>query len=590
MGWEGWFTLGVLLVTLVLLARETWAPAHTMLGATIALLVAGVIGAQEAFSGFGNPAPITVAALYVLARGVEKTGLLQPVLSVLLGRQVGERGPLRRLIPTSAAASAFLNNTPLVAMLIPPLTDWADRSGRSPSRFLMPVSYAVILGGAITVMGTSTNLVVSGLLEARGGSPMGFFEITPIGLPVAIVGIVILIATSPLLLPDRRAARQALGGEAAREFTVHMIVEPGGALDGRAVAEGGLRHLHGVFLVELQRAGQLIAPVASDTVMRGGDRLCFVGRADDVVDLHAIRGLISAEQAHVTHFDTARHTFFEVVIGAASPLVGRTLRSAQFRGRYQAAVVAIHRAGHRINAKLGEVELRTGDTLLLLADPDFRTRWREHSDFLLVSRLGGTPPGVTRKAWFVGLVTVAIVLVAGLGLLPMLHVSLLGAVALVAFGVLTGSEARAAVDLEVIVIVATSFGLAAAMDNSGLADRLAGLVVGAFSGIGNLGVLLGIILATSLLTELVTNNAAAALMFPIAMGAATSIGADPRHFALVVAVMASCSFLTPIGYQTNTMVYGPGGYRFGDFARLGAPLTAAVMITILVVARVVYGL
>jgi di/tricarboxylate transporter len=315
-----------------------------------------------------------------------------------------------------------------------------------------------------------------------------------------------------------------------------------------------------------------------------------VGRADDVVDLHAIRGLISAEQAHVTHFDTARHTFFEVVIGAASPLVGRTLRSAQFRGRYQAAVVAIHRAGHRINAKLGEVELRTGDTLLLLADPDFRTRWREHSDFLLVSRLGGTPPGVTRKAWFVGLVTVAIVLVAGLGLLPMLHVSLLGAVALVAFGVLTGSEARAAVDLEVIVIVATSFGLAAAMDNSGLADRLAGLVVGAFSGIGNLGVLLGIILATSLLTELVTNNAAAALMFPIAMGAATSIGADPRHFALVVAVMASCSFLTPIGYQTNTMVYGPGGYRFGDFARLGAPLTAAVMITILVVARVVYGL
>jgi di/tricarboxylate transporter len=590
MGWEGWFTLGVLIVTLVLLARETWAPAHTMLGATIALLVAGVIGGQEAFAGFGNPAPITVAALYVLARAVEKTGLLQPVLAVLLGRQMGERGPLRRLLPTSATASAFLNNTPLVAMLIPPLSDWADRSGRSPSRYLMPVSYAVILGGAVTVMGTSTNLVISGLLEARGGPPMGFFEITTIGLPVALIGVLILTVTSPLLLPDRLAARQALGREAVREFTVHMVVEPGGALDGKAVAEGGLRHLHGVFLVELERGGELIAPVASDTVMRGGDRLCFVGRADDVVDLHAIRGLISAEQAHVTHFDTARHTFFEVVIGAASPLVGRTLRSAQFRSRYQAAVVAIHRAGHRINAKLGEVELRIGDTLLLLADPQFRTRWREHSDFLLVSRLGGTPPGVTRKAWFVGLVTIAIVLVAGLGLLPMLQAALLGAVALVAFGVLTGSEARAAVDLEVIVIVATSFGLAAAMDNSGLADRLAGLVVGAFSGMGNLGVLLGIILATSLLTELVTNNAAAALMFPIAIGTATRIGADPRLFALVVAVMASCSFLTPIGYQTNTMVYGPGGYRFGDFARLGAPLTASVMITILAVARLVYGL
>lgn len=590
MGWEGWFTLAVLLVTLVLLARETYAPAHTMLGAVILLLVTGIISSREAFAGFGNPAPVTVASLYVLARAVEKTGLLVPVLGVLLGGTSGERGPLRRLLPTSAAASAFLNNTPLVAMLIPTVSDWADRSGRSPSRYLMPISYAVILGGAVTVMGTSTNLVVSGLLEAHGQPAMGFFEISPIGLPVAIAGLIVLMATSSLLLPSRLPARQALGAQAVREFTVHMVVEPQGALDGKAVAEGGLRHLKGVFLVELERAGELIAPVSSETVMRGGDRLCFVGRADDVVDLHAIRGLVSAEQAHVTHFDTARHTFFEVVVGAASPLVGRTLRTAQFRARYQAAVVAIHRAGHRINAKLGEVELRIGDTLLLLADPGFRSRWREHSDFLLISQLGGTPPGVTRKAWFVGVVTVGIVLVAGSGVLPMLHASLLGAVALVGFGVLTAGEARAAVDLEVIVIVAASFGLAAAMENSGLADGLAGLVVGSFSGWGTMGVLLGIILATSLVTELVTNNAAAALLFPVAIGAAERLDADPRAFAMIVAVMASTSFLTPIGYQTNTMVYGPGGYRFGDFARLGAPLTLTVMVTILVVARLVYGL
>jgi di/tricarboxylate transporter len=590
MGWEAWFTLGVLLMTLVLLARETYAPAHTMLGATIVLLVAGIITGPEAFAGFGNPAPITVAALYVLARAVEKTGLLQPVLGVLLGRTTGESGPLRRLLPTSAAASAFLNNTPLVAMLIPPVSDWAYRSGRSPSRYLMPISYAVILGGAITVMGTSTNLVVSGLMESRLGAPMGFFEITPIGLPVAILGVILLTFTSSRLLPSRLPARDSLAALASREFTVHMVVESGGALDGRSVAEGGLRHLKGVFLVELDRAGERIAPVSSETVMRGNDRLCFVGRADDVVDLHIIRGLISAEQAQVTHFDTARHTFFEVVVGPGSPLVGQTLKSAEFRGRYQAAVVAIHRAGHRLNAKLGEVELRIGDTLLVLADPGFRTRWREHADFLLIAQLGGSAPGITRKAWFVAVVTVAIVLVAGVGLLPMLQASLLGAVALVAFGVLTASEARAAVDLEVIMIVATSFGLATAMSNSGLADHLSRLVVGAFDGWGTLGVLLGIVLATSLVTELVTNNAAAALLFPVAVGAAERVGADPRIFAMVVAVMASTSFLTPIGYQTNTMVYGPGGYRFGDFARLGAPLTITVIITILVVARVGYHL
>ncbi len=588
MAWEGWFTLAVTLATLVLLARETYAPASIMVGATILLLLVGIINPQEAFSGFGNPAPITVAALYILARAVEKTGLLQPVLAVLLGSGQSERGPLKRLLPSSAAASAFLNNTPLIAMLIPPVTDWAERSGHSPSRYLMPLSYAVILGGVVTVMGTSTNLVVSGFLEARGQAPMGLFEITPIGLPVAVVGVVILLLTAPVLLAERRPARSDIG-EIAREFAVNMVVVKGGVLDGKAVEEGGLRNLQGVYLVEIERSGEVIAPVASTTVIRGGDRLCFVGRVDQVVDLQLMRGLVSSEQHHITEFDTVRHSFFEAVVGAASPLLGKTLKQAEFRSRYQAAVVAIHRAGHRINAKLGEVELRVGDTLLVLADAGFRDRWRDRTDFLLVSKLGGTAPAVTRKAWLVALVTFAIVGVAGLGLLPMLQAALLGAVALVAFGVLTAGEARNAVDLDVIIVIASSFGLGAAMENSGLADRIASVIISGFSGLGTLGVVLGIILATSLVTELITNNAAAALMFPIAYATGGQLEADPRLFAIVVAVMASTSFLTPIGYQTNTMVYGPGGYRFSDYSKLGAPLTIVVMITIVIVVRVWYG-
>ncbi|HXE58781.1 MAG TPA: SLC13 family permease [Gemmatimonadales bacterium] len=589
MPWQAWFTLAVVLLTLVLLARETYAPSSIMMGATITLLLAGIVTPTEAFAGFGNPAPITVAALYILARAVEKTGLMQPLLGILLGRSRDGRGSLARLLPASAAASAFLNNTPLVAMLIPPITDWAERSGRSPSRYLLPLSYAVILGGVITVMGTSTNLVVSGLLEARGVAPMGLFEITPIGLPVALVGVAVLVLVTPYLLVERRPARRDII-ENPREFAVNMKVVPGGPLDGRPVEEAGLRNLQGVFLVEIERAGEVIAPVASSTVLRGGDRLCFVGRVDQIVDLQSMRGLVSTEQDHLTEFDTARHTFFEVVIGAASPLVGRTLKQAEFRSRYQAAVVGIHRAGRRINAKLGEVELEVGDTLLVLSDNGFRDRWRDRGDFLLVSRLGGTTPGVTRKAWIVGLVTLAIVVVAGLELLPMLQAALVGAVALVAFGVLTAGEARNAVDLDVVVVIASSFGLGAAMQKSGLADHLAGVVVSGFSGYGTLGVLLGIIVATSLVTEIITNNAAAAIMFPIAWATAEQVGEDPRVFAVVVAVMASTSFLTPIGYQTNTMVYGPGGYRFLDFTRLGAPLTLAVMATILLVARTWYGL
>jgi di/tricarboxylate transporter len=588
MGWQGWYTLAITLSALYLLARESYSPANIMMGAVIALLLPGVISAKEAFEGFGNSAPITVAALYILARGVEKTGLMQPVLAALLGPR-GGNSSLGRLTASSAAASAFLNNTPLVAMLIPPVTDWAERTGQSPSRYLMPLSYAVILGGTVTLIGTSTNLVVSGLLDAKMGRPMGMFEITPFGLPAAVVGIVVLILTASRLLPDRRPARKDLQQE-FREFSLSMRVIPGGPMEGKTVEEAGLRNLQGVFLVEVEREGEQIAPVGSSTVLRSEDRLCFVGRVDQVVDLTAMRGLESTEQQHLADFDTARHTFWEAVVGASSPLVGKTLKESQFRSRYQAAVVAIHRAGQRLNAKLGDVELRAGDTLLMLADPGFRNRWRDRYDFLLVSQLGGTPPGITRKAGLVAAIMVLVVGVAGGGFLPMLEVALLATVALVGFGVLTATEARNAVDLDVIVMVAASFGLGAGMEKSGLSDAIAGGLIGVFEGLGPMGILLGIILATSLVTELVTNNAAAALMFPIAWATAIRAGADPRMFAMVVATMASTSFLTPIGYQTNTMVYGPGGYRFTDYARLGAPLTVCVIITILLVARFWYGL
>ncbi len=589
MSWEAWFTLGTTLLALLLMAREVIAPANVMLGAVIVLLLAGIVNPTEAFRGFGNSAPITVAALYILARAVEKTGLMQPLLGPLLGRGAARRGSLFRLCASSAGASAFLNNTPLIAMLIAPVSDWAERTGASPSRYLMPLSYAVILGGVATLIGTSTNLVVSGLLDAKTGTPMGMFEITPIGLPVAIVGILLLVVLAPRLLPERRPARRDLE-ENGREFSVSMLVTVSGALDGRTVEEGGLRNLQGVFLIEIERSGDLIAPVGSATMLHGGDRLCFVGRVDNVVDLQSIRGLESAEARHLAGYDTAAHTFFEAVIGATSPLVGKTLKEVQFRGKYQAAVVAIHRAGQRVNAKLGDVDLRTGDTLLLLADPGFRSRWRDRGEFLLISPLGGTPPGVTRKAGIVAVIMTAVVVVAGLGVLPMLQASLVAAVALVAFGVLTAGEARSAVDLDVILMVASSFGLGAAMENSGLADRLAGGIIGVFHGFGPLGILLGIILATSLVTEMISHAAAAAIVFPIAWSAAGSIGADPRLFGVVVATMASTSFLTPIGYQTNTMVYGPGGYRFTDYARLGAPLTLAVIVTILLVAHFGYGL
>jgi len=503
-------------------------------------------------------------------------------MSLVMGKGDGDRSSLARLLVLAAGASAFLNNTPIVAMLLPQVTDWAGSRNQSPSRYLMPLSFAVILGGVVTVIGTSTNLVVSGLLENTGMAPIGMFEITKVGLPLAVIGVALTVFLAPLLLPDRRPAHRELQDE-VREFTVNMEVVPGGPLDGRSVEAGGLRHLQGVFLVQIQRDDQIIAPVSRTTVLRGGDRLTFVGKADLVVDLHAIRGVVSSEQEHLTQFDTARHTFFEAVVGEASPLLGKTLQEVEFRERYQAAVVAIHRAGHRVHAKLGGVRLRVGDTLLLLADSGFRERWRDRNDFLLVARLGGTPPAASRKAWVVALVMLVIVALSATGLMPILSASLLGAVLLVALGVLSPGEARSSVDLDVIVVIAGAFGLGAALQGSGLADHLAGGLVGMFSNLGPGGVLLAVVLATVALSELITNNAAAALMFPIGLSTAAALGLDPRPFAIAIAVAASASFLSPIGYQTNMMVYGPGGYRFGDYSRLGAPLSLTVIAMIVIV-------
>ena len=581
MSWEAGVTVVVLVLTFTALAKEWLPPPATFVSAVVALLVSGVITPEEAFAGFANPAPITVAALYVLARAVEKTGALQPLVAATLGRGSSRRGSLLRLVVPTAAASAFLNNTPIVAMLVPQVSAWAERRGRSPSRYLMPLSFAAILGGVATAIGTSTNLVISGLLEASGEPPLGMFEISAVGLPVALVGLALIVLLAPALIPERRSVGAKLDEE-FREFVLNMLVTPGGPLDGKTVEEGGLRHLQGVFLVEVDRRGEII-PVTPSTVLHGEDRLVFVGKADLVVDLQGMRGLVSTEHQHTGGLDTARHTFFEAVVGKVSPLVGRTLKEVSFRAEYQAAVVAIHRAGGRVKAKLGQVKLQVGDTLVILADPQFRGRFRDRNDFLLVSMLGGAPPVTTGRAWLVGLVAVLIVGGAALGLMPILHLSLLGAMILVATGVLTPWDARSAVDLNVIVVIAAAFGLGAAMQSSGLAAFIAGTLVSAFGGFGTTGVLVGLVVATIVLLSLITNNAAAVLMFPIAISAAGNLGVDVRPFALAVAVAASASFLTPIAYQTNLMVYGPGGYRFFDYARLGIVLTVGVIVTIAVI-------
>ena len=591
MGIDALITIAVLLAMVAGLVSSRVSPPVGVVGATAVLFVVGVIDAESAFSGFSNPAPLTVAGLYVVAEGIGKTGGLTPFLRLVLSPQGSHRGSLSRLIVPAAGASSFLANTPIVAMLVPEITKWADRRGLSSSRFLIPLSYATILGGTLTVVGTSTNLVVSGLLVEAGGEPLGMFELTKVSLPVAIVGVFAILVLSPLLLPDRGRPRDR-EEQNGRPFTVSMKVAADGGLHGETVSGADLRNLDGVYLAELRRGATVIAPVKPEQTLLTNDVLVFVGQVDQVVDLHTRKGLEASEgnpldelvkpstgtsgtptATRAENKTRREHGFFEAVLGPTSPLVGHTLAEVEFRARYQGAVVGIHRSGEAVTGKLGEIRLHTGDTLLILAGRDFRARWRDRGDFLLVSRLDGPDLTASKKAPFAGIALAAIVLLPLLGLLSVTRSTVLAAGLTVVFGVLSPREARDAVDINVVMMIGGAFGLGEAVRQTGLADQIASGITNSFGTFGSVGVVVGLIIATMALTELVTNAAAAALILPTALSLADGLELDPRIVAITIAVAASSSFLTPIGYQTNTMVYGPGGYRFGDYLRLGIPLS-----------------
>jgi len=589
MGLAAWITLLVLVALVAVLVRERVPPSVAVLTATIALLLAGIIGPEQAFAGFSNEAPIVIAALLVVARAVDVSGIMQPIVSRIFRGADTSTGLLVRLLYPLAGISAFVNNTTVVAMTIPAVIDISARRQLPASRFLMAVSYAAILGGVITAIGTSTNLTISGLLVEAGMEPLGLFEPTPLGLPIAIAGVAAVVLLVPRLLPDRTAAGSAVT-DVGRDFTVSMRVAEGGNVDGLSVTEAGLRSLKGVFLVEIERDGRLIAPVAPDERLEAGDLLTFVGRVDDVVDLQRVQGLQSAEARQIGGLAGSVHAFYEVVIGSGADLVGQTLKQADFRSRYDAAVIAIHRSGHRMDAKLGDVPLRLGDTLLVLADPSFRQRWRDRPDFLVIAPLSGVSPRQPRRAWLVTAVGVGFVVATGSGWVPILHASLAAAIVVVLTGTLTVRQARDAVDLNIIVLIASAFGLGAAVSSSGLAQVLANGLVAAMSPLGAMGALAAVMIATIVLTELVSHNAAAALMFPIGVATAAAIGADPRPFVMAIMLGASLSFLTPLGYQTNLMVYGLGGYRFTDFSRIGIPLNVVTITLGLVLIPILFPL
>ena len=596
---DAWITLVVLVATFGVLAFDRLPAAAAMGAAVGVLLLLGVVDQGQALSGLSSSAPVTIAALYVLAGAATVTGALSPLIDrVLAGRSgpgddTGDRRAGRRLGRLAVAAgalSAVLPNTPLVALAAPRVVTWCRRAGASASPYLMPMSYAAVFGGVVTVIGTSTNLVVSDLLVAQGEQPLGVFEITGVGLPIATIGIAVLVLTAPRLLRHRRPTIESDPATAVQPYTIALAVEPDGPLVGRTIEAAGLRHLRGVFLAGVERAGTVV-PARPGTVLGSGDVCYFAGDVVDVVDLLEVNGLVSAEHAHLVGAgDRPDAGLFEAVVSERSDLAGATLRDAGFRARYDAAVLAIRRHDDDLPGKLGTVVLRPGDVLLVLATPELERVWRGHGDFSVIASLDAPPPVRRERSSFVIAAILAMVASVVIGVLDLMEASLLAAVVLIALRVISVTEARRAVNLNVVLTIAMSISLGTAVAVSGLAAEIATLLGNLGDPFGDTGRLVAVLATTMVLTELLSNNAAAALMLPVATATAIEAGLDPRSMAIVVLIGASCSFLSPIGYQTNLMVYGLGGYRFRDFTLVGAPLSLVTLIVTPVVVPLVLGL
>ncbi len=584
---EIWLTLAALALMFLALVREWFSPDLTLFVTVLGFWLTGVIDASEATAGFSSPQVLTVGLLFVVAAAMKETGALESITRLLLITTRKRWLAMHRLLWPTAALSAFMNNTPIVAMLTPEVRDWAGRNGWPTSRLLIPLSYAAILGGTCTLIGTSTNLLVSGLMEQAGMAPLEMFELTVVGLPATIVGILYLTTVGHRLLPDRSSPDDQLSsGEP--QYEVRLEVTRGCQMVGQSVEEAGLRSLEGLFLVEIDRGTTRLAPARPTDKLQVGDQLVFFGIAETVVSLLERPGLVPvSDDGSPAAAQAPSVLIHEIVVLAGSPLVGQNLRDARFRRRYDAAVVAIHRGGQRLHAKLGDIVLRPGDTLLVQASRGFRDTWSSSRDFLLMESRQATAD--RQRGPLALLILGAMVILMASGVVSTLMASALAAVALVLSGCVPIGRARASINLSVLVLMASSFGLSAAVENSGLATWLSGLATSSFGSHAPWVALAAVYILCAVVTEMLSNTAAAAMVFPIAITLAHQMGVDPRSFAVAVAVASSMSFVTPLGYQTNLLVYGPGGYRFGDFTRAGLPLAVLCFVVAMIIIPWAFG-
>ena len=587
---DGIIVLLVILFIIISLYTDLIGPAYTFIAGIIILGLFGILTPSEILSGFANEQILIILMLLMIGEMIRNTGVLEGFFDRYFRKAKTYRGFMARMVISVSTFSAFLNNTPLVAILMPYVNSWSQRNKISPSKLLIPLSFAAILGGCATLIGTSTNLIVNGLVQAQtvipGFETFDIFDFIWAGVPMIFIGSIYLVLFSRKLLPDKKDVMEDFVAN-TRSYLVHTRIRNNSTLPGKTIQEAGMRNLKGLFLAEIIRNNAQIRPVNPGERLRHDDVLVFAGETNTIAEL--VKTKSGLELSELGMFSRKEHTeAIEVVISHNSALAGNTVKDAMFRSKYDAAVVAVHRNGERITGKLGSVKLKSGDVLLLVAGNDFNKLSRNTQDFYLISRVKDyRRTKAYEPALLIGGLILAIILSATKLVSLFLSLAILITAALL-LKLINPKELHKTIDFNLAIIIAMSLALGQAMLKSGVANHIGYFLVDFLMPIGKLTIMFGIYIISALLSAYVTNKAAVAILFPIVLTISIKMGVDPLPLVLIMTYAAAASFLTPIGYQTNLMVYGPGGYNFRDFMKIGLPLTIIYMVVSVLIIYALY--
>ena len=580
----------VIVFILVSLYNDLLGPSFTFLIAIITLGIFGILTPHEIINGFANEQVAVVIMLLLLGDVIRKTEVVEIVFDRYFRKARSYKGFLSRMMITVSGFSAFLNNTPLVAVMMPYVHSWCKRNNVSPSKFLIPLSFAAILGGQVTLIGTSTNLIVNGLVTEQTIAPelksLQMFDFVYAGLPMVIIGYFYLLLVGERLLPSKSPISSGISSS-TRQYIFETKVRNKSHLIGKTVQDSGLRDMKGLYLTEIVRRSFRVSPVANDVILDKGDVLVFAGETDNIAEIIGSNsGLVLPEVGMLSKMK--RTEVIEIVVSQNSSLINKNIKDINFRGRYDAAIIAVHRNGERIGGKLSQVELKAGDVLLLFAGEDFVSRTADSRDFYFISKVRD----FVKLEWWKSTIliggTMLAVLLSATHVISLFMALIILLLASMAMKITSPKDLPSSIDYNLALIIVLSLALGTAMIKSGAAVLVANFLINVFMPMGTVGLLFGIYLITTVLAAYITNKASVGIIFPIALTAAHNLELNPVPFVLTVAYAAAANFMTPIGYQTNLMVYGPGGYSFKDFFRIGFPLTIIYMIVTVTILSLVF--